>query len=164
MTSQTSSISSWRRTVTGAVASGALAAGLLMGASVATAHADVLDDINQEYDTGAGGGQVSNLIHKAIKFRAMGYVPSKGNVTDLEAALAKRPNQTPLIEALQQTVAYQARNQARAQAPAKTPSTFGIGQLPPGTQQGPTNPDDGGISIAPGGGPAGPGAINVPLG
>ncbi|MDT5298015.1 MAG: hypothetical protein QOG79_1257, partial [Mycobacterium sp.] len=44
------------------------------------ASADVLDDIAAQYDTGAGGGQVSELIHVALKMRALGYVPSKGNM------------------------------------------------------------------------------------
>lgn len=123
----------WRRTVTGTATSAVLVAGMLIGAG--SAHADVLDDIYAQYDTGAGGGQVSNLIHSAMKLRASGFVPSKGDVTDLEAAMDKRPNQTPLIEALQSTISYQRRSQARQASqgtPAVNPATIGLNPLGPG--------------------------------
>jgi hypothetical protein len=119
-----------------------------------TANADVLDDIAGQYDTGAGGGQVSELIHTALKMRALGYVPSKGNMDDLVAAMDKRPNQVPLITALQNTISFQKRNQARGVQQQK-PVTIGINQYDP------TNPGGGpgGFGIgAPGGG------INIPLG
>ena len=146
MATRTGSNSTWRRAFT----SGALATGLLLGTGVGTAHADVLDDIYAQYDTGAGGGQVSNLIHSAIKLRSQGFVPSKGNVDDLEAAMAKRPNQVPLIEALNGTVAYMKRAQARSgqSGPVLNPPTIGINQLPPGSVP---NPNGGG-------------GINIPLG
>jgi hypothetical protein len=140
-----------RRAFTGAVASGALATGLLIGIGVGTAHADVLDDIDSQYDTGSGGGQVSNLIHTAIKLRGQGFVPSKGNVTDLQAALTKRPNQSPLILALQQTVQYQKQNQSRSGGGGPSvlnPPTIGIGGNPG------SNPPD----------PNAGGGINIPLG
>lgn len=159
MTSQTSRYLGWRRAVTGAVASGALAAGLMAGLGSATAHADVLDDIAAEYDTGNGGGQVSQLIHTALKLRAMGFVPSKGNIDDLQAAMDKRPNQVPLVTALQNTVSFQKRNQARAQmSQQQAPMTIGINQYDP------NNPSAvGGFGITPGG--AGPdGGISIPLG
>ena len=134
MGSQSSKTTGWRRAVTGAVASSALAAGLLIGTGVGTANADVLDDIYQQYDTGSGGGQVSKLIHTAMKLRALGYVPSKGNITDLQAAMEKRPNQVPMITALEQTVAYQKRNQARGAAagggPVLNPQTIPGGNMP----------------------------------
>jgi hypothetical protein len=123
----------WHRALSGAAATGALAAGLLIGAG--TAHADVLDDINAEYDTGSGGGQVSNLIHTAMKLRAAGFVPSKGDVTDLQAAMDKRPNQVPLIDALKSTISYMQRSQARqaSQQPASVGSgitPYNPGQVP----------------------------------
>jgi hypothetical protein len=132
------------------MASGTLAAGLLIGVGVGTAHADVLDDINSEYDTGQGGGQISNLIHSAMKLRAAGFVPSKGNVTDLEDAMNRRPNQVPLIDALQQTVQYMQRAQSRSgnAGPVLNPPTIGIGGNP-GSY--PPNPNAGG-------------GINIPLG
>ncbi|KAA0084139.1 hypothetical protein CIW52_08555 [Mycolicibacterium sp. P9-64] len=150
MTSHTSRYSGWRRAVTGAVASGALAAGLMAGLGSGTASADVLDDIAAQYDTGAGGGQVSELIHVALKMRAMGFVPSKGNMDDLVAAMDKRPNQVPLITALQKTVAFQKRNQARG-IQQQAPVSIGINQYNP------TNPS--GTGLIPSGG-----GINIPLG
>ena len=152
MAVRTSRIVGWRRAATGAAATGALAAGLLIGAG--TAHADVLDDIYAEYDTGSGGGQVSNLIHTAVKLRSAGFVPSKGDVTDLQAAMDKRPNQVPLIDALQSTIAYQKRSQARRAAqpaPALNPPMimggpggnmpgFGINPNQDGTIQIPIGP------------------------
>jgi hypothetical protein len=133
MTSQTSSYPGWRRAATGSLAGAVLAAGLIAGFGSGTASADILDDINAQYDVGSGGGQISNLIHSAIKLRAAGYVPSKGNLADLEAGMAKRPNQGPLVAALQQTVAFQSRNQARgaAQQP-QGPSSISVNQAPNG--------------------------------
>jgi hypothetical protein len=69
MTSQTSRNTGWRRAATGGVASAVLAAGLIAGFGSGTASADILDDINAQYDVGSGGGQVSNLIHRMISKR-----------------------------------------------------------------------------------------------
>jgi hypothetical protein len=86
--------------------------------------------------------------------RALGFVPSKGNMDDLVAAMDKRPNQVPLITALQNTIAFQKRNQARGVQQQK-PVTIGINQYDPTNPGGPP----GGFGIgAPGGG------INIPLG
>jgi hypothetical protein len=152
MTSQTGRNTGWRRAVTGAVASSALAAGLMIGFGSGTANADVLDDIALQYDTGAGGGQVSQLVHTALKLRALGFVPSKGNMDDLVAAMEKRPNQVPLVTALQNTVSFQKRNQMRGQAQQQPPAVLGINQYDP------NNPGRGGFGGTPGGG------INIPLG
>ena len=154
MTSHTSRYTGWRRAFTGAVASGALAAGLMAGLGSGTASADVLDDIAAQYDTGAGGGQVSELIHVALKMRALGYVPSKGNMDDLVAAMDKRPNQTPLIAALSNTIAFQKRNQARGQQ-QQAPVNIGINHVRPDQ---PHRPQSGFGIGGPGGG------INIPLG
>src|SRR5215510_12760660 len=89
-----------------AVAGSAVAAALISGFGVATAFActgaecektdpatpnaeaagpptmnadQVLMMIDQDYDTGAGGGQISGLIHSVLKLRAQGFKPSKGN-------------------------------------------------------------------------------------
>jgi hypothetical protein len=132
MTSQTSSNTGWRRAATGAVASGVLAAGLFAGFGSGTASADVLDDIHAQYDTGQAGGQVSNLIHTAMKLRAAGFQPSQGNMDDLEAGWAKRPNETPMIEALKQTISFQQRSQARSSGQT-APQPAG---LPPGLSPG----------------------------
>lgn len=139
MTSQTRRNTGWLRTATGALATGALAAGLMAAVGGPVAWADpassdasstegaapppmtadqALAMIDSEYDTGSGGGQLSNLIHEVLKLRAQGYMPSKGNREAIEAALDKRPNQAPLIEALNETLVYQHRNQMRAAAQA----------------------------------------------
>ncbi len=62
----------------------------------------------------------------------------------------RRPNQVPLIDALEQTVAYMKRAQARGgqSGPALNPPTIGIGGNP-GSY--PPNPNAGG-------------GINIPLG
>jgi hypothetical protein len=177
MTSQTSRTTGGRRAAVGAVASGALAAGLMVGMGLANAEpvapadpttgadapppmtADqVLAIITTEYDTGAGGGQLSNLVHQVMKLRSQGFYPSKGNRDDIVAALDKRPNQEPLIAALQATLAFQTRNKMRGQTQQPAPATIGINQYDP------TNPGAlGGFGINPGGGAPG-GGINIPLG
>lgn len=176
MTSQSSEDrSDWRRAIVGAAASSALAAGLLVGVSP-IAHAAPADDagttaaaedaeakpamtadqalaiIAEEYDTGAGGGQISKLIHEALTLRAQGFRPSNSNRAALEKALDYRPNQKPLIEALQQTVMYQRKIQAQTAnaGGSSNPFTIGINQTPPG-MPGPDNGNSTGIFISPGG-------------
>ncbi len=93
--------------------------------------------IDNEYDMGAGGGQLSNLIKQVMKYRAAGYKPSKANVAEIIDALDSRPNQKPLIEALNDTLAYQSKIKAQsellqqAQA-AQNPNNavMGAGQMP----------------------------------
>jgi hypothetical protein len=170
----------WRRAVTGGVASGALAVGLLAGVTAPTALAEpatpttdadapptptmtadeALAIIAADYDTGAGGGQLSNLIHDVLTLRALGFKPSNANKVAIEEALEKRPNQAPLIEALTNTLAYQRNQQARANAAVAPQNGFNMGmnQLPPGVPPDPSNPDNSGVYIAPGGG------INQPIG
>jgi hypothetical protein len=173
----------WRRAATGAVAGSALALGLLMGigspaavaepeptpqdeasptteAAVPQTADEVLAIIQRDYDLGAGGGQLSNFIHEVLVLRSQGYMPSNANKEAIVEALEHRPNQTPLIEALKQTVSYQRTLQARAAAAGAQPggSTAGINQLPPGQQPDPTNPDNSGVFIGPSGG------INQPVG
>lgn len=149
MAARTSNGVGWRRALTDVAASTALSAGLLIGAGTGTANADVLDDIYAQYDTGAGGGQISNLVHDAMKLRSLGFVPSKGNMADLESGWAKRPNQGPLVSALESTVSYMRRSQIRRQqsGPVLNPPTIGINQYQPGQV-----PD-----------PNGGGGINIPL-
>jgi hypothetical protein len=161
----------WRRAVPAAIAGGALAAGLLIGAAAPTAFAvpstkdndapavpqvspdDVLVQIANEYATGRGGGQVSNLIHDVMKLRQQGYRPSNSNATALAEALDKRPNQTPLVEALKGTLAYQRKLQAQSQASVTSGGvTAGINQAPPGMPVDPTNPNNTGVFIGPSGG------------
>jgi len=149
MTSQTVTIR-WRRTVRGA-AIGTLAAGLMVGfgspaaladpetttpvAPSPTAQADtppttagdVLAIIAADYDLGAGGGQVSNLIRDVMTLRAQGFYPSNSNKQALEKALDYRPNQGPLVEALQETLAYQRKVQSQMSGQSSTQPGLGIG-------------------------------------
>jgi hypothetical protein len=183
MTSQTGNNRRWRRAVTGAVASSALAVGLMAGFAAPTALAqpedpttptdtaptaeaeapqtadEVLAIIQRDYDLGAGGGQLSNFIHEVLVLRSLGFMPSKANKDAIVEALDHRPNQTPLIEALKDTVAYQRKLQAQAANANSTPGGFtaGINQLPPGVPPDPTNPDNTGVFIGPTGG------INQPI-
>ncbi|KUI12055.1 hypothetical protein AU193_02885 [Mycobacterium sp. GA-1285] len=74
----------------------------------------VLQMISEEYRQGDGGGQVSILIDDAVKLRKLGFRPSNANAVALENALEYRPNQTPLVEALKETITHQRKMQARA--------------------------------------------------
>jgi hypothetical protein len=142
-----------RRAVKGAVASSALAVGLLMGIGSTTANADVLDDVGVKYMQGAGGGQVSNFVKEALTLRALGFKPSKSNLEELQAGWDYLPNQTRLIDALKNTVAFQRKLQA-IQQNANNPSQpgFNMGQtpLPPGIPPDPGNPNNTGIGLIPG--------------
>ena len=170
MTLQTGNL---RRAVTGAVASGAMAVGLLVGFGAPTALADpaqptptqpeispdmsaddALAIIAKDYDLGAGGGQVSNLIHQALQLRNLGFKASNANREAIAEALGQRPNQAPLIEALKETISYQRQQQARMQNqvdPNQQPGfNLGRGPLPPGVPPDPGNPDNTGIALIPG--------------
>jgi hypothetical protein len=70
--------------------------------------------IQSDYDLGDGGGQLSQLIHDVTTLRNQGYRPSNANRDAIEAALQHRPNETPLVEALKDTLAYQRKLQAQA--------------------------------------------------
>ena len=109
----------------------------------------VLAIIDQDYDTGAGGGQLSTLIHDVLKLRAQGFKPSNANKDAIVKALDYRPNQQPLIDALKETLAYQRKMQAlqqNANNPSQPGYNFGIGQAPPG--MGPAVPP--GVPVEPG--------------
>ena len=155
MTSQ----NGWRR-VAGALAGGAIAGALIVGVGTPTALAVPADDstdteapaaptmtgeqalaiIQQDYDLGAGGGQLSNFVHEVLVLRNLGFRPSKANQTAIAEALEKRPNQAPLLEALKATVAYQRRIQAQAQAQQAQGGNggFSIGGAPAPFDQGGT--------------------------
>jgi hypothetical protein len=129
MTLQTGNL---RRAVKGAVASGAIAVGLLMGIGSTTANADVLDDVGAKYMEGAGGGQISNFVKEALTLRALGFKPSKSNLEALQGGWDYLPNQSRLVDALKNTVAYQRKLQAQQQnAQAPQQGTLGVGQIPP---------------------------------
>ena len=152
----------WRRAVRG-TAIGALTAGLLVGVGLPQAAADptaapatpsapatpdangvpqfqsaeqLLAFIDQEYDQGAGGGQMSNLIKSVMKFRAHGIKPSRTNIAEIQNALQYRPNQKPLIQALQNTLGYQQKIYAQmqilqqAQQRQQNNAVMGAGQMP----------------------------------
>lgn len=158
-----SGVHGWRRIVTGSVTGGALVLGLLVGAGVPVATADpaepttaadappaapqmtadeALAIVAKDYDTGAGGGQISQLIHEILTLRQQGYRPSNANREAITEALDKRPNQTPLIAALKSTVAYQRKLQAQSNAQVSPGGGTGFGQLPPAAAANPANPNN----------------------
>jgi hypothetical protein len=176
MTSQNGEIRHrWRSGFAGAMAGSAIAAALVGGFGAPTAASEpasptteaeapptptmtadqALAIIQSEYDTGAGGGQVSNLIHDVLALRNQGFKPSKANTEALQEALDKRPHQTPLVEALTATVTYQRKIKAQAamaqQAQEAQPG-FAIGE-PPAPMEG------SGVTV---GGPGG--SISQPIG
>jgi len=75
--------------------------------------------IHNEYNLGDGGGQLSTLIDDVMKMRAQGFKPSQANKDAIQDALDHRPNQTPLVEALKATLAYQRKLQAQQQMAAQ---------------------------------------------
>lgn len=181
MTANTTHTSSnrygWCRAATGMVAGGALAVGLLVGAGAPSAFAvpstkepaapvqpemtaeEALAIVANDYDTGAGGGQLSQLIHEVLVLRSQGFRPSNANRADIVKALDKRPNQTPLVDALKSTITYQRKLQAQSNASVTGGGiTAGINQAPPGVPVDPTNPGNTGVFLDPVGG------IQQPLG
>jgi hypothetical protein len=136
-----------KETMTTAVVSTSTAVGLMLGVGVPAAHADVFDDIAGQYAHGAGTGQVANLVTQSLKLRAMGFKPSPSNAAEVTKALDDRPNQTPLIHALQSTIEYQNKLKSETQAAqGNNPVTIGINQYDPNS---------------PGGVTAGPGGVNL---
>jgi hypothetical protein len=145
-----------KKTLTAGSASTAIAVALVLGFGPATAHADVIDDLAQEFSTAAGAGQVSNLLNQSMRLRAMGFRPTKGEITSIQDALNYRPNQTPLIRALQDTVAGQQKLKQRADATGQQPFTIGVNQYDP------NNP--GGVGVGPGGVQIGGGSGSYTIG
>ena len=113
--------------------------------------------IEQEYNLGAGGGQLSNLIKQVLKLRAQGIKPSRTNIAEIQNALQYRPNQKPLIEALQNTLGYQQKIFAQmqllqqAQERQQNNAVMGAGQMPSDGA-----PTIGGSGAPVGGAPAAP--------
>lgn len=93
----------------------------------------VLSLIHEQYRQGDGGGQVSTLIDDAVKLRKLGFRPSNANAVALAEALEHRPNQTPLVEALKETITHQRKMQARAAQQAASNQTVGGIPVIPGT-------------------------------
>lgn len=136
-----------RKLVTAGAAGTAMAVALMIGSGPATAHADVIDDLAHQFTTAQGAGPVSSLLYESLKLRAMGYKPTPGNYASINQALAITPNETPLIHALQNTVAQQTREQSQAAALAGN-NNFTIGV----NQYNPANPTtNGGLTIGSGG-------------
>lgn len=149
----------WHR-VAGALAGSAIAGALVAGIGAPTAFSAPGDDdtsateapaapkmtgdqalalLQEQYDTGAGGGQVSNFVHEVLTLRSLGFRPSKANQTAIVEALEKRPNQAPLVEALKATVSYQRKIQAQAAAQqGQGGGGFAIGGAPAPFDQGGT--------------------------
>ena len=110
---------------------------------------EVLLIIDRDYDTGAGGGQLSTLIKDVMRLRAQGFKPSNANKDAIVKALDYRPNQEPLIEALKDTLSYQHRLQALQQNAGNSQQpgyNLGVGGPPPG--MGPAIPP--GVPVQPG--------------
>ncbi len=101
-----------RATSSCAVLAGGVLAAMAIGLAP-SASADVLDDLAGQYSTGAGAGQVANLLSDALNLRAQGFAPKPADLEAVKAALAKRPNQAPLLSALQTTVAHQKKRQSQ---------------------------------------------------
>ena len=172
MTSQ----NGWRR-VAGALAGSAIAGALIVGVATPTALAVPGDDgttdtdapatptmtgdealaiIQRDYDLGAGGGQLSQLIHEVLVLRNLGFKPSNANKVAIQKALDHRPNQAPLIAALKSTIAYQRKIQAQSVAQQQQQGAqpgFSIGGAPAPF-------DQGGVIL---GGPGGS-SVNMPVG
>ncbi len=109
--------------------------------------------INNEYALGDGGGQLSTLIDDVMKLRAQGFKPSTANKLAIEDALKHRPNQTPLVEALKETLQYQRKLQAESQLSAQQGGPV-AGPVPVMSPNASIN-----APVGPG-----PGSITIPLG
>ncbi|NVN50991.1 hypothetical protein [Mycolicibacterium hippocampi] len=150
----------WRRSAAATLAGAAVVTGLVaVAAPTASAQPaepttenrapvspdQILMMISQEYQTGSGGGQVSKLIDQVITLRSRGIRPSVASTRALAAGLEARPNQGPLIEALQATLVDQrtqfSRQGVQAAAPgAPAPATPGSPHSTMGPNWGPGNP------------------------
>ena len=152
---------SLRRWTAGALIGAAAVAGLGL-APVASAEPDassqeqpaqqvspdqVLMMISEQYQTGSGGGQVSKLIEQVMTLRQRGVRPSTANSQALLEGLNARPNQKPLIDALQSTLSYQRRmiNQ-QANAGSDAPGQGSAGSAAPWA---PVAGDDGNNALIP---------------
>lgn len=143
-----------KKRIAAGLASVVLAVAVMMGFSSATAQADVLDDLAKEFSLGAGAGQVSGLVKRSLQLRNQGYRPSKANIAAINEAMTRRPHQTPLVEALEETVEdqLQLRQIAQLAAEQQQRQQARLDQLGINPQPQP------GVGV-----PAGPGTINVPV-
>ncbi len=95
----------------------------------ATSYVYVLDRLAQEFSRGSSAGQVANRLNRVLTLREQGYRPRPANLMAVQASLEKRPNQSPLIAALQSTLAYQQKLQAQGGGGSgqQQPSGPGVG-------------------------------------
>jgi len=135
----------WRRGVLTGIASVTVAVGMVFG-STGVAQADVLDDLAEQYAIGASGGQLSKLLKVSLKLRAMGYKPSQKYLDQLAIAMEYRPNQNPLIEALKNTIAYQAKIKAQMDVLQAAQSQQNAGGAAMGAGQMPSDGNAGGMT------------------
>jgi hypothetical protein len=125
--------SGWRRALTGTLASGALAAAMLVTAPAS--QADVLDQIGARYMQGSGGGQVSIFVERSLSLRAQGFRPSQENLAALQEGWDFLPNQTRLLDALKSTVGYQRKLQMQSSlSGGGGPAVKAPAWVPPGDQ------------------------------
>ena len=149
---RTSGSRRWLRSVRNGIAGVALAVGLVCGSAV-PAHADILDELAEQYAIGNGGGQLSKLLTTSLKLRAMGYKPSQAYLDQVTEAAGYRPNQNPLIEAIKNTIAYQAKVKAQTEilrGSGANGAGMGAAQMP-----GASNPGMAGPGMTTGGATAG---------
>lgn len=103
----------------------------------------VLMAIYEEYRQGDGGGQISKLIDDAVNLRKQGFPISSANAQALQEALDDRPNQKPLIEALESAIQYQRKimeqQMMAAQEQGQSASGGAVPVIPP-AQGGPIPP------------------------
>ena len=100
-----------------------------LGIGTATAGADVLDELAQQYSTGSGAGLVANLLRASLELRAQGYNPKPGDLAAIQAAMDRGPNQGPLVEALNGALANQRKALSHA-TPKKGQSPIVVGIVP----------------------------------
>jgi len=134
----------WRRTVGVALAGTGMALTLALGSAPGMARADVLDDLANEFTTAAGGGEIPTLLNQSLKLRGVGFPATPGELAAIQDSEKYRPNQTPMIKALNAAVQGQSHRMKQAQAGnTQQCCTVGINQYDP------SNP--GGLSVGPNG-------------
>lgn len=107
----------WRRGVAAVIAGTALAVGSVFGPT-AVANADIVGELACEYGTAPGAGTISALLNQSVALSAQGYRPSSADLAQISTAADFRPNQVPMIEALQGMVANQQNTRMLAAAAA----------------------------------------------
>ncbi|MCG5433431.1 hypothetical protein LV457_14200 [Mycobacterium sp. MYCO198283] len=132
----------------------AAVSGVSLGVGTATASADVIRDLACEYSSAGGAGTVSSLLNESLTLSSQGFRPTKAQLAAIEESLSSRPNQGPLIKALQTTVAAQKVLQSEQQllAGQQSPVSIGVVQGDPNDPFATSNPPiTSGITIGGGG-------------